>query len=357
MIHRIQNIRSMGRSLFMNVQSGMQIYFNATESGDFSLAQTLSRGDVIEILRYEDFITRMGEPTWRIFEFRIVARCNASIPLVVEAEDVQYNQIGIDLQRRNRVLNWLINYNDLMSVRQRALIVQQIRRILEDDGAIEIETPILQPLYGGASARPFVTEHNALDRSFYLRISPELYLKRMIVAGLPFVYEFARCFRNEGIDRSHNPEFTLLEFYQVNRNWQWGMQYVEQIVSAVLNLQTPFRQFDYRTALLDRGYDVDNLSIDEMDNAFSNVERELIEPCFVINHPSSISPLAYSADGVVAQRFELYVNGMEITNGYTEQNNATVQRQRMTEMNNVDEDYINALEYGNARNMWSWIRH
>lgn len=347
MIHRIRNIRNMGRSLFMNVQSGQQIYFNARETLNFETVLTLNRGDVIRITRYEDFVTQMGEPTWRIFEFEIITRCLQSLPIVKVSEEGVHDQINVELQRYNRVLHWLVNPNSLSDIIERARVVRVVRTFLENHGAIEVETPILQPQFGGALARPFVTHHNTLDRDFFMRISPELYLKRMIIAGLPFVYEFARCFRNEGIDRSHNPEFTLLEFYQVDRNWIWGMEFVEEMVVSVLNINLPFQRINYLESITALGYDVQSLSTAQLDEIFSNeIEPTLQEACFVTNHPIAMSPLAYSADGIVAERFELYVNGMEIANGYTEQNDATLQRIRMEEIDNVDEDYLNALSYG-----------
>lgn len=346
MIHRIYNIREMGRSIFMNLQNGQQIYLNAGTTNNFELVRTLNRGDIIRIISHEDFITRTGEPTWRIFDFELISRCPHNIPLVVSNDEETFGQVGAEIQRGNRVLNWIANPTSLNVIRERSSIVRTLRNCLESNGAIEIETPILQPNYGGAAARPFLTNHNTLDRNFYLRISPELYLKRIIIGGLPFVYEISRCFRNEGIDRNHNPEFTLLEFYRIDSNWVWGLEFTERIVSDILNITVPFRRINFIDSLTEIGVDINGLTSEQLDELFSErIEPSLIEPTFVCGHPSEMSPLAYSVNGI-AERFELYVNGMEIANGYTEQNDATVQREMMERMGNVDEDYLQALSYG-----------
>ena len=331
----------------MNLQNGQQIYFNVNQSENFDLVQELRRGDLIRITRYEDFVTRTGEPTWRIFSFDLVARGPLNLPLVLENEDGVYNQIGAELQRQNRVLNWLVNPRALTLLQERSRITRYLRTQLEDAGAMEVETPMLQPQYGGASANPFVTRHQALDREFFLRISPELYLKRLVVAGLPFIYEMNRCFRNEGMDRNHNPEFTLLEFYRADADWNWGMEFTEQLIGTLLNVPTPFARLDFRESIQALGYNLEELSPAQMDEIFSErVEPGLVEPTFVCRHPVAMSPLAYSSDGIVADRFELYLQGMEIANGYSEQHDAVEQRRRMEEMGNVDEDYLQALEYG-----------
>jgi lysyl-tRNA synthetase class 2 len=336
----------MGRSIFMNLQNGQQIYFNAGTTSNFDLARTLNRGDIIRIISHEDFVTRTGEPTWRIFHFEIITRCPHNLPLVLSNDDATFGQVGTEIQRGNRVLNWIINPSSINIVRERSTIVRTLRNYLESNHAIEVETPILQPNYGGGSARPFITNHHVLDRNFYLRISPELYLKRMIIGGLPFVYEISRCFRNEGIDRSHNPEFTLLEFYRVDSNWLWGIDFTERIISQILNIVIPFRRINFVDSLREIGINTDGLNADQLDRIFSErIEPSLVEPTFVCGHPSVMSPLAYSVNGI-SERFELYINGMEIANGYTEQNDATVQRDMMERIGNVDEDYLQALSYG-----------
>ncbi len=347
MISRIFNIRRMGRSIFMNLQSGQQIYLSANDTQNFAEVTDIRRGDIIRLVRHEGFTTKTGEYTLRVFEYEVLVRCTQDIPLIVSDEDRTYNLLGSDLQRSNRVLNWLSNPASLNIIRERSRIISLLRRELEDNGAMEMETPILHPQYGGASANPFVTNHNSLDMDCYLRISPELYLKRLIIGGMEFIYEISRCFRNEGIDRSHNPEFTLLEFYRIDRDWNWGMEFTESMVSRILNIEEPFDRINYLDSIQSLGFDTSSMTPDELDDVFSaRIEPTLIRPTFVCRHPINISPLAYSTDGIVADRFELYINGMEIANGYTEQNDASVQRLRMEEIGNVDEDYLSALSYG-----------
>ncbi len=332
----------------MNIQNGQQIYLSKTDTQNFAeIVTTIRRGDIVRLVRYEGFTTKTGEYTLRIFEIEILVRCTQDIPLIVSNDERTYNLLGSDLQRSNRVLNWISNPSSLNIVRERSRIVSSIRRILEDDGALEMETPILHPQYGGANAEPFITRHNSLDMNCYLRISPELYLKRLIIGGLDYIYEISRCFRNEGIDRSHSPEFTLLEFYRIDRDWVWGMEFTEHLIRSVLNIEYSFNRIDYLESIRSLGYSIENLTPNELDDIFSTrIEPSLIEPTFVCRHPINISPLAYSTDNVVADRFELYINGMEIANGYTEQNDANVQRLRMEEMGNLDEDYLSALSYG-----------
>ncbi len=331
----------------MNLQSGQQIYLSANDTQNFAEVTDIRRGDIIRLVRHEGFTTKTGEYTLRVFEYEVLVRCTQDIPLIVSDEDRTYNLLGSDLQRSNRVLNWLSNPASLNIIRERSRIISLLRRELEDNGAMEMETPILHPQYGGASANPFVTNHNSLDMDCYLRISPELYLKRLIIGGMEFIYEISRCFRNEGIDRSHNPEFTLLEFYRIDRDWNWGMEFTESMVSRILNIEEPFDRINYLDSIQSLGFDTSSMTPDELDDVFSaRIEPTLIRPTFVCRHPINISPLAYSTDGIVADRFELYINGMEIANGYTEQNDASVQRLRMEEIGNVDEDYLSALSYG-----------
>jgi len=347
MYGRINNIRDMGRTIFINLQSGQQLYFSISVTENFDVAQTLRRGDIIQLNRFEEFNTRTGEHTLRIFNFEVLTRCQGEIPLIVADEERTYNLIGVDIQRQNRVLNLIANPSALNILRERSRIITKIRHQLEDAGSMEVETPILHTKYGGASADPFITHHNTLDRDLFLRISPELYLKRLIVGGLEFIYEISRCFRNEGIDRYHNPEFTLLEFYRGNSDWNWGIEFTEQLVSSILNIDIPFVRINYLESIQELGYDTNILLPNELDEIFSNeIEPYLTVPTFVCGHPISISPLAYSSDGTSAERFELYIGGMEIANGYSEQNNSTLQREAMENLGNVDEEYLQALSYG-----------
>jgi lysyl-tRNA synthetase class 2 len=284
--------------------------------------------------------------------------------------------------------------------RTRARVISWLRRFLDERGFLEVETPILQPLYGGAAARPFVTHHNALDLPLYLRIADELYLKRLLVGGLERVYEIGHDFRNEGMDRTHNPEFTMLEFYQAYADYEEIMADIEAMISGVitasagtttlerggvtLDLAPPYRRVSFvdgirsaagvdvrsaseaelRRLLAQKGLapeETERLTLpklqDEMFKAY--VEPALVQPTFVVDHPKLLSPLAkvHRADDTLVERFELIVQGTEIANGFSELNDPEDQRARFEdqvrqrqagndEAQHFDADYIRALEYG-----------
>jgi len=282
--------------------------------------------------------------------------------------------------------------------RVRARVISELRRFLDEEGFLEVETPALQPLYGGASARPFLTRHNALDRTMYLRIADELYLKRLIVGGLDRVYELSKDFRNEGIDRFHNPEFTMLEWYQAFSDYEDQMDLVERMVVQVvervcgsrsfrfgehdIQVNPPFprvRLVEALSGALDRDVlqmsdgelreRAEALSVPELDGAGRGklidklfgalVEPDLIQPTFVIDHPKELSPLAKPKRGEprLTERFELYMAGTELFNAFSELNDPIDQRERFEaqaqlraqgdeEAQSIDEDYIRALEYG-----------
>jgi len=282
--------------------------------------------------------------------------------------------------------------------RKRARIITELRTFLDGEGFLEVETPALQPLYGGASARPFVTTHNALERTLYLRIADELYLKRLIVGGLDRVYEISKDFRNEGIDRFHNPEFTMLEWYQAFADYQDQMDLVERMVVHVadkvlgsrtftfgehrISLEPPFRRIRLvdalSEALKEDVHDMpdgelrrraEKLEIPELagagrgkliDKLFGElVEPSLVQPTFVLDHPKELSPLAKPKRGEphLTERFELYMAGMEVFNAFSELNDPLDQRERFEaqaalraegddEAQQVDDDYLRALEYG-----------
>jgi lysyl-tRNA synthetase class 2 len=282
--------------------------------------------------------------------------------------------------------------------RTRSRIVTALRSFFDSEGFLEVETPVLQPLYGGASAKPFVTKHNALDQTMYLRIADELYLKRLIVGGLDRVYEISKDFRNEGLSRVHNPEFTMLEWYQAFSDYRDQMDVVERLLLHVLDdvigsrtvtygeheivFEAPFRRLGLVAGLSEAmGVDVHDLDeealrakakelqVPDLDGAGRGklidklfgelVEPDLIQPTFVIDHPKELSPLAkpHREDARLTERFELYIAGAEIFNAFSELNDPIDQRQRFEaqaelrvagddETQPVDEDYIRALEYG-----------
>ena len=352
-IGRVYNIRIAGKALFMDLQSGEQLYFSINETSDFDTAKNgVSRGDVLEALSYEHFVTRTGHPSIKVKEFSVIKKCDVNIPLVTSKEGEDFNALGTEITRRRRVLAWVAEPHRLQWITDRSAMVESIRGALRDAGSVEISTPTLQPNYGGAAAEPFVTTHNALGKDFFLRISPELYLKRLVIAGVPFVHEFATCFRNEGIDRTHNPEFTLLEVYRMGMAYQWGMEFTEMLVRLALNMDASerFTVVSMREAVAGSG----GMSDADMVRAFEDdVEPHLAERygrfVFVTGHPASISPLAYSSDGAIADRFELYADGMEVANGYSEQDDWRTQHAAMQSIGNVDEDYIEDMKIGLPR--------
>lgn len=303
-----------------------------------------------------------------------------------------------ELRYRKRPLDLILNPDVRETFVKRSLLVRAMRRFLDDRGYIEVETPVLQPLYGGAAARPFITHHNALDMTLYLRIADELYLKRLIVGGFHGVYEISKDFRNEGMDRNHNPEFTMLELYVAWKDYRWMMELVEEMIFAintavnsastatvgghVIDFTPPYRRismFDVirehtgedlrgkdeaalRAAAKRLGVELEDSDgpgriIDEIFSA--RVEHKLIQPTFITDYPLELSPLAKkhrSEEGLV-ERFELYVNGQEIANAFSELNDPIDQKQRFLEQAALrargddeamtyDADYIETLEYG-----------
>lgn len=356
-IGRVYNIRLAGKALFMDLQSGEQLYFNINDTRDFAIAKNdVSRGDILETTAYEHFVTRTGHPSIKVLKFSIFKKCEANIPLVTSKDGEDFNALGTELTRRRRVLTWVAEPRRLEWITQRSVMVDEIRSNLRAAGSVEITTPTLQPVYGGAAADPFVTTHNALGKDFFLRISPELYLKRLIMAGVPFVHEFATCFRNEGIDRTHNPEFTLLEVYKAGETYEWGMEFTEQVVRSALRLDesAEFVHINVWDELMSLGMDALQMNGKEAMLAFEEeAEPNLVERhgrfVFVTEHPVEVSPLAYSSDGISADRFELYVDGMEVANGYSEQNDWRVQQAAMQAIGNVDEDYIEDMKIGLPR--------
>ncbi len=407
---RIVSIRAHGRTTFADLmdRSGrIQLYFRQDVLGEeaYDLLSLLDPGDWIGV-EGPLFRTRMGEVTVRVHGMELLAKSLRPLPLGKEEIDEETGERRVysgfaDVEQRYRQ-----RYADLAvhpEVRDvfitRARVVTAIRRFLDERGFIEVETPILQPLYGGASARPFTTHHHALDMPLYLRIADELYLKRLIVGGLERVYEIGKDFRNEGIDRTHNPEFTMLEFYQAFADYEDMMTLVEELIAMCVQVATgrettieyqgvtidfspPFKRLPYFQALREYGgldvrtmddaalrdavrsfaiEDVDTLSRPKLiDELFKElVEPHLDQPVFITDYPREISPLAKPkrGDPDLVERFELIVAGREIANAFSELNDPIDQRERFLaqvrlrdmgdeEAQTYDEDYIRALEYG-----------
>jgi lysyl-tRNA synthetase class 2 len=406
---RLTAIRSHGKSLFADLSDRagrLQLYVRQADVGTHAFAQLdfLDPGDWIgaegELMR-----TRMGEITLRVDAWQLLAKGVRPLPFAKEELDesgATHRHGGFtdkEQRYRQRYADLAVNPAVRDVFVQRARVIAAIRRFLDARGYIEVETPVLQPLYGGANARPFTTHHNALDMPLFLRIADELYLKRLIIGGLERVYEISKDFRNEGIDSTHNPEFTMLEFYQAFADYEDMMQMVEQlVVSAVrevaetgmtlpfgaidIDFTPPFRRLPFMAALSEHGgFDAaaasdsdllghaDRLHIEGargmsrpqlLDALFKElVEPALIQPVFVIDHPRELSPLAKPnrRDASLVERFELMIAGREIANAFSELNDPFDQRERFEaqmglrgrgdeEAQQLDEDYLRAMEYG-----------
>jgi lysyl-tRNA synthetase, class II len=365
---RISTIRRMGKAGFAHLlQNGerLQVYVrkDAVGENDFALYEKLDLGDIIGVEGYL-FRTRTGELSVHAERLSFLAKTLFSMPEKwhgLEDVEIRYRQRYLDLIANAEVRNVFVT---------RAKIIASMRRQLEAHGFLEVETPMLQPLYGGAAARPFRTHHNTLDIDLYMRIAPELYLKRLIVGGLERVYEINRNFRNEGISTRHNPEFTMLEFYQAYTDYLGMMDLSEELLrqaaidatgSAVVEYQGEkidfgnFRRVSMRDAVGDPSLKGQAL----MDAFERKVESTLIQPTIVFDYPVEVSPLSKNKpdDPDFVERFEIYVAGMEIGNAFTELNDPAEQRRRFEmqlslrekgdeEAHQMDEDYVRALSYG-----------
>lgn len=406
---RVVGWRDMGRSVFAHIEDGsgrIQAYFKKNVLGEESF-EALDLLDLSDWIAVEGptFRTRTGEVTVRAMSWSLLTKSLRPLPFGKVETDPDSGERTVHSGFQNQEARYRQRYADLAVhpevrdvFRTRARIVTALRAFLDGEGFLEVETPVLQPLYGGASAKPFVTKHNALDRTMYLRIADELYLKRLIVGGLDRVYEISKDFRNEGLSRVHNPEFTMLEWYQAFSDYQDQMDLVERLVLHVLDtvigqravtfgdheisFEPPFRRLGLIDGLSEAlGTDVHALSDAELralaeehevpdldgagrgkliDKLFGElVEPDLIQPTFVIDHPRELSPLAkrHREDDRLTERFELYIGGAEIFNAFSELNDPIDQRGRFEgqsalraagdeEAQQIDEDYLRALEYG-----------
>jgi len=396
---RIKFLRLMGKAAFAKIedQSGIvQIYFNRDSLGDKwfkEVKRLIEVGDIVEARGYP-FVTKTGELTLHAQELRLVTK--AIVPLPEKFHGLQDKE----LRYRMRYLDMIMNPEVRQVFLLRSRIVSLIRRFFEERGFLEVETPMMHPIPGGANARPFVTHHNALGVDRYLRIAPELYLKRLIVGGFEAVFEINRNFRNEGIDATHNPEFTMIEFYWAYHTYEDLMELTEELFDylfqklalpkrlqygeQVIDFSTPFSRLKYRDALVEiggvpeevvedrekilaylkeHGIEVEHgeklplgaLQAELFDNF---VEEKLINPTFITHFPIDISPLARRSDEdpSIAERFELFIAGKEIANGFNELNDPLDQYRRFKaqveakevdeEAMYMDEDFVRALGYG-----------
>jgi len=404
---RLMAIRAHGKASFahlMDSQGKIQIYVRLDDVGEknYQVFKLLDIGDIVGVTGVV-FKTRTGEITIRTQKLELLTKALRPLPVVKEkVEDnthVVYDQFAdVELRYRQRYVDLVVNPGVRQVFVKRSKIIASMRRFLDEKGFLEVETPILQPIYGGAFARPFVTHHNALDIDLYLRISNELYLKRLIAGGFDGVYEFGKDFRNEGMDRFHNPEFTQMELYVAYEDYHYMMKLVEEMIPRIaqevngsmqvtyqgkkIDLTPPWQRIPmYEAIQKETGYDlymkseqqvrdigkklgieVDALPhkgkiIDEIFGEF--VEPKLIQPVFVTDYPVEISPLAkkHREDPNLVERFEPFIAGKEIGNAFSELNDPIDQRQRFEQQMNLresgddeaqvlDEDFLRALEYG-----------
>ncbi|MBI4171240.1 MAG: lysine--tRNA ligase [Actinobacteria bacterium] len=328
--------------------------------------------------------TKRGEPSLQVFDFYPLTKTRAPLP------DTFHGLTDVEARYRRRYLDLLMNEQTRADFLLRTRIVSAVRRRLDEDGFVEVETPVLQPRYGGAFARPFVTHHNELDADFYLRVATELYLKRLIVGGLERVYEIGKDFRNEGVSYKHQPEFTMLEWYEAYADYRDTMARIESLIEGVatdvsggttvtfrgheLDLKAPWERLGFveslerhglwtrdegelRSRLTERGVatDADKDWVQLVDHAFSHiVEPSLIQPTIVHDYPVELSPFARATDGdpLLTERFEYFAGGMELGNAFSEINDAEEQQRRFAlQAEQVggepgDPDYVEALSYG-----------
>lgn len=409
LVGRIRSMRAMGKITFVHIEDGnirLQLFFRINEVGEDGLkllAEDFDLGDFIEASG-ELFRTRTGEVTLRVNSYRMLAKSILPLPAakdeVVDGKLVQHATLSdSEIRYRQRYADLAVNADVRKLFRTRAAIISALRRFLDDHGFLEVETPILQPIYGGAAAKPFVTHHNQLKQDLYLRISFELYLKRLLVGMLDRVYEIGRDFRNEGVSYKHNPEFTQLEFYWAYADYLKVMELTEQMLVYVvdrvlgtrvvhfkghqIDLTPPWQRMDLTDGLIEAtGIDLNQCPTAEsletamrakgmhpqpgqargklIDGLLGDyLEPTLIQPTFLYDYPRDISPLAKNKPGApgVVERFEGFIGGMELCNAFTELNDPLDQEQRFIEMdraydaddelrNPMDEDYLRAMSYG-----------
>ncbi len=406
---RIMSRRIMGAASFVELQDNdgrIQLYFKRDDictGEDKTMYNTVFKrlldiGDIIGVSGFV-FITQMGEITIHVREFKVLSKSLHPLPIVKEKDDVVFDAFTDPEQRyRQRYLDLIVNPHIKETFVKRSLIMNSMRQFLTAKEYLEVETPVLQPLYGGAAARPFKTHHNALNIPLYLRIANELYLKRLIVGGYDGVFEFAKDFRNEGMDRFHNPEFTQMELYVAYKDYEWMMNLVEEMVEKValdsngttqikvgeniIDFKRPWKRYTMFEAIQHyTGIDISEMDEAQLietakksgvkvdasmgkgkliDEIFGETcEAQLIQPTFITDYPVEMSPLAKkhrSKEGLV-ERFEAIVNGKELCNAFSELNDPIDQRSRFEaqlelgkrgdeESMVLDEDFLRCLEFG-----------
>jgi lysyl-tRNA synthetase class 2 len=406
---RIMSVRDMGKANFAVIQDAhgkIQLYIRRDDICpgedknlyDVVWKKLIDIGDIIGVKGFV-FTTKTGETSIHVKELTILTKSLKPLPVVKEAEGQTFDAVtDPEFKYRQRYADLIINPDVKETFIKRTKLVNAMRDFLNAHGALEVDTPVLQSIPGGAAARPFTTHHNALDIPMYLRIANELYLKRLIVGGFDWVYEFSRNFRNEGMDRTHNPEFTVLEFYVAYKDYLWMMETTEQLMETValavngttkatvdgreIDFKAPYRRITMYDAIKEyTGIDISSMSEENIreackqlhihvdntmgkgkmiDEIFSEkCESHFVQPTFITDYPVEMSPLTKkhrSKPGLV-ERFELMVNGKEIANAYTELNDPIDQRERFQEQSKlmergddeamfIDYDFLRSLEYG-----------
>ena len=406
---RIMSRRIMGSASFFELQDHtgrIQVYIRRDDicpEGDTTLYNTVFKklldiGDFVGVEGFA-FITNSGEKSVHCQKLTVISKSIRPLPIVKEKDGKQFDALtDPEVRYRQRYVDLVVNPHVREVFVKRSKIMATMREFFNEHGYIEVETPILQPIPGGASARPFITHHNALDTDFYMRIATELYLKRLIVGGFDGVYEFGKNFRNEGMDRTHNPEFTCMEIYVAYKDYKWMMGFTERMLERVamatngtteleidgkqISFKAPFRRLTMTDAILEKtGYDITgqteeqlreacqrlNVEIDDtmgkgklIDAIFGQYcEGDLIQPTFICDYPREMSPLCkrHRDNQDLTERFELFVNGKELCNAYSELNDPIDQLERFQEQLKlsekgddeamfIDMDFVRALEYG-----------
>ncbi len=406
---RIMSRRIMGSASFFELQDHtgrIQVYIRRDDicpEGDPTLYNTVFKklldiGDFVGVEGFA-FITNTGEKSVHCRNLTVISKSIRPLPIVKEKDGKQFDALtDPEVRYRQRYVDLAVNPQVREVFVKRAKIMTAMREFFNARGYVEVETPILQPIPGGASARPFITHHNALDIDFYMRIASELYLKRLIVGGFDGVYEFGKNFRNEGMDRTHNPEFTCMEIYVAYKDYKWMMEFTEQMLEHVamaangtteltigdrkISFKAPFRRVTMTDTIREKtGYDITGRSEEQIREACARLgvetdptmgkgklidaifgqycEDELIQPTFVCDYPREMSPLCkrHRDNADLTERFELFVNGKELCNAYSELNDPIDQLERFQEQLRlsekgddeamfIDMDFVRALEYG-----------
>jgi lysyl-tRNA synthetase, class II len=383
---RIMGRRGHGKAQFLDLVDGsgrIQLHATADTTPDYELFGGLDLGDLIGV-EGEVFQSRRGELSVRVQEWQLLAKCLRPLP------EKWHGLTDTELRYRHRYVDLITSEESRADAIARSRAITAIRAALDEEGFVEVETPALQPLYGGGAAKPFTTYSNELERDLYLRIADELYLKRLIVGGLERVYELSKDFRNESVSYKHSPEFTMLEWYQAYADYRDGMALVEKVVSragaaagSTVDLTPPWPRRPLRQAIIDeagidpladrdrdrltafmrdQGLDTssDHTWAQAVDHLLSHyVEARTTSPVFVVDYPVELSPFSKRSpdDPAIVERFEAYCGGMEIANAYSELNDPVEQRERFEDQRRaaeagdeettpMDEDFLLALEYG-----------